>query len=78
MREVVILASIPGQCIGAALQALPDAATAQQKFWKRIDVPGRGQVRITCKRFFHKHGKWLEASYSSHWIWTVEKAVWAE
>jgi hypothetical protein len=68
-----ILASIPGEYISAALRTLPNAATAMQETQETsLDVPDKGTVRFTCRRFFHKKNK------SSYWFWAAEKAVAAE
>lgn len=68
-----ILASIPGEYVSEALQTLPNAGTTMQATLETIiDVPDKGRVRFTCRRFCHKKNK------SSYWFWTPEKAVAAE
>ena len=69
-NETNILSMIPGQYVAASSKTLPHAATAAEEFQEAtIEVPHRGNVRITFRRFNHKHGK------SYHSFWTAIRAV---
>jgi hypothetical protein len=65
-----ILAQVPGAYIAAAMMSLPDAAVASEPMIDVIAVaPTLGTVRLTFKRFYHRHGK------SSRWFWTIERGA---
>lgn len=65
-----ILAKIPGEHIGAALQTLPDPASAKSETLEvERDVPGIGRVRFTAVLYKSKHGK------SVIYFWGASKAV---
>jgi hypothetical protein len=70
MNDDNILERVPGQYVSAAVQTLPNAATAAEDSMEAIvDVPGIGAVRFTARRHKSKKGK------VSHHFWTAERAV---
>jgi hypothetical protein len=69
MAKENVLAFIPGDCISAAAQTLPDAATDTETFREvEIDVPQWVKAKIRFKRFHFKRGK------TDRWFWTAESA----
>ena len=69
MAKENVLRFIPGDCISAVGQTLPDAATDTEEFREvEIDVPRWFKARIRFKRFHLKRGK------MRRWFWTAENA----
>lgn len=65
-----ILARVPGQYLGAALQTLPNPETAKAETMEvTIEVPGIGTVRVTAERMKHKRAR------STYYFWSPKAAV---
>ncbi len=64
-----ILASVPGEYIAEAINALPDAETAEDRDYEVVLEAGHvGMVRLYACRKKARHGK------HTHWFWSVHRA----
>jgi hypothetical protein len=68
-----ILARVPGQYVAQAILSLPDVSSSLCDVMETmIDVPGIGEVTITCRKFRYKRGK------TARTFWTAERATLTE
>ena len=69
MEENSILARVPGEYVGLALNSLPPAETAEDRIYEvEIDAGHAGRVRIYARRYRYRHRK------NSYWTWSAVRA----